>query len=85
MPQMVDNTEEEESEGESDEHKFVGDELRNGMGKIVRVYFNNCNGLEINRLINEQIKQNFEKKEKEYLGEVSLHTKVEALLSTMKD
>ena len=85
VPQMVDNTEEEESEGESDEHKFVGDELRNGMGKIVRVYFNNCNGLEINRLINEQIKQNFEKKEKEYLGEVSLHTKVEALLSTMKD
>ena len=41
MPQMVDNTEEEESEGESDEHKFVGDELRNGMGKIVRVFFNN--------------------------------------------
>ena len=45
-----------------DEHRFVGDPIRPNLGKIIRIYANNCNGIEINRLIKCNINQNFEKK-----------------------
>jgi len=45
-----------------DEHRFVGDPIRPNLGKIIRMYANNCNGIEINRLIKCNINQTFEKK-----------------------
>ena len=51
-----------------DEHRFVGDPIRSNMGNILRIYSNNCNGIQINRLIKTQIKQIFEKKKEKYLG-----------------
>ena len=68
-----------------DEHRFVGDQIRPNLGKIIRIYANNCNGIEINRLIKCNITQNFEKKKDKYLGEVRLQSKLDAIMATMCD
>ena len=45
-----------------DEYKFVGDPLRNNTGKLIRLYYNNCNGIEINLLVKSQINKKIRKK-----------------------
>jgi len=51
-----------------DEYKFAGDEIRNNNGKIIRLFYNNCNGIEINLLIKSQIQLKVNKTNEKYLG-----------------
>ena len=50
-------------------YAFVGDAITSNDGDIIRIYFNNCNGLQINRLINTQVGEKLRKKKDQYLGE----------------
>ena len=49
---------------EEDLFSFVGDKLKENVGSILRIFYNNCNGIEINRLINQKVKEHFERKKK---------------------
>ncbi len=51
---------------------------------ILRVFYNNCNGLEINRTIGEFIKQKKEKKQYNYLKDTEVPTKVDGIVRQMK-
>ena len=68
-----------------DEYKFVGDPLRNNTGKIIRLYYNNCNGIEINLLVKSQTNKKIRKKNDSYLGEEQSSSKFDAIAATMKD
>ena len=63
---------------------FKGDPLRPRKNNILRLYYNNCNGMEINPLIKTKLIQKTEKKEKKFLGRVNEDTKVEKMFNQMK-
>ena len=71
--------------GSYNEYSFVGDKLKENNGSIIRLFYNNCNGIEINRLINQKVQEHFERKEKKYLGENSVYSKFEGIVATMKE
>ena len=61
----VDFDEENDKQSSSNnEHLFVGDKLKENNGSIIRIFYNNCNGIDINRLINQKVKEHFERKKK---------------------
>ena len=68
-----------------DEYKFVGDEIRKNTGKIIRLFYNNCNGIEINLLVKSQIQNKVNKINDKYLGEEQSTAKFDAIMATMKD
>ena len=49
-----------------------------------RLFYNNCNGLEINAAISSYIKQKREKKTFQYLKDIETPTKVDGILRLMK-
>ena len=61
--------------------KFVGDGFnQNVNAKVLRVYYNNCNGLEVNKLALSKMKAYRRKVEKKYIGDIVLDTKAEQML-----
>ncbi len=50
----------------------------------IRIFYNNCNGLEINSLINDVLKRQREKKRYQYLRDIENPTKLDKLLKKMK-
>ena len=51
---------------------------------VFRLYYNNCNGLEINHTAGEYIKQKQEKKKHNYIKDIEVPTKVDGILRQMK-
>ena len=64
---------------------FVWDALTPNDGRVLRLFYNNCNGLEMNRLIRAQVGQKFNKKKLKYLGEEQNHSKCEGIMATMAE
>ena len=62
----------------------MGDPLRNNTGKIIRLYYNNCNGIEINLLVKSQINNKIRKNDS-YLGEEQSSSKFDAIAEIIKD
>ena len=53
--------------------------------KIIRLFYNNCNGIEINLLIKSKIQLKVNKANEKYLGEEQSVAKFDAIMATMKD
>ena len=51
---------------------------------ILRIFYNNCNGVEINNTIGVQLKQKRDKIQYNYLGDTEAPTKVDSLVRQMK-
>ena len=71
------------SEDEEEIFSFVGDAISINDGSVLRLFFNNCNGLEVNELIKGQVQERFRKKDKKYLGEDNCYSKCESIIATM--
>ena len=52
---------------------------------IWRIYYNNCNGIEINHTLGEYIKQKQEKKQFQYIKEMEGTTKLDGILRQLKN
>ena len=68
-----------------DVYKFYGDQLQENNGKKLRIYYNNCNGLEINQLIAKKMQQKKDRKAKKYIGCVKDATKAEKMLGKLSE
>ena len=70
----------------NDEHCVGGRSLgsNSSEGGILKVYYNNCNGLQPGELLKEKIKQKIGKKRKGYLSESIQYTKVRGISGAMK-
>ena len=63
---------------------FAGDTIVENKGDRLRVFYNNCNSLEINELIRSKMKLKKAKNGKKILGNVRQNTKAERLLDTLE-
>ena len=52
-------------------------------GKYVRIFFNNCNGLQVNKLITSKMIQKKTKKDKKFLGRTTSDSKAEKMIDQM--
>ena len=62
---------------------FVGDELAKKNKTTLRIYYNNCNSLAINDLINTKRRQKEEKKKRRFLGESKEDSKFEQMMEQL--
>ena len=66
-------------------HQFAGDPLAPKSSTSMRLFFNNCNSLQINDLIKIKLNRNRNKNVHVYLGEEEVYSKAEAILKQMCD
>ena len=52
--------------------------------KTLRVFYNNCNGLEVNHMVSEYIKQKRDKLKDKYITDIEVPTKIDNILRQMK-
>ena len=58
--------------------------IRRKTDKVLRVFYNNCNSLEINSMIDRQMKQKAKKQLKKHLGDRKTQSKFEMILSQLQ-
>jgi len=63
---------------------FAGDTIVENKGDRLRIFYNNCNSLEINDLIRSKMKLKKAKNGKKILGNVRQNTKAERLMDTLE-
>ena len=72
------------SDEPEDLYKFVGDGEQKKQANTLRLYYNNCNGLEATKLAKSKIAQKRLKEEKQFLGRTVGNSKIERMLATLK-